>query len=170
LVKELGTDSGQTTDAALTGTPLYLSPEGITSPSSVDGRSDLYAVGGVLYWLLTGTHVFAGNTIVEVCSHHLHTKPESPSKRLGTSIPADVEAIVMKCLAKDPKDRFASADEMRIALEACDCAEEWGAAEAAKWWESNGKAAVRPPSTSMRPSEIGQAIAVDLEGRTEEPA
>ncbi len=167
LVKELGTDSGQTTDAALTGTPLYLSPEGITAPSTVDGRSDLYAVGGVLYWLLTGTHVFSGKTIVEVCSHHLHTKPEPPSKRAPAPVPADVEAVVMKCLAKDPKDRYANAEELRAALDACDCIDEWSDEQAAKWWASHGKDAV-PAAPSMRPSEIGQAVAVDLEGRTGE--
>jgi serine/threonine-protein kinase len=170
LVKELGTDSSSTTDAALTGTPLYLSPEAITAPSSVDGRSDLYAVGGVLYWLLTGTHVFEGTTIVEVCSHHLHSTPEPPSKRLGSPVPADVEAVIMRCLAKDPNDRHANADALRDALDACDCAEEWSDELAAKWWSSHGSEAVRAKPMSMRPSEVPEAVAVDLEGRTEERA
>jgi serine/threonine-protein kinase len=165
LVKELGTDSGATRDAALTGTPLYLSPEGITTPQSVDGRSDLYAVGGVLYWLLTGTHVFAGSTIVEVCSHHLHSKPEPPSKRLGAPVPADVEAVVLACLAKDPKDRLATAEALAAALDACDCAESWSDALAAAWWRDHGKDAVRPRAKSISPSQRLAAVDVDLEGR-----
>jgi serine/threonine-protein kinase len=166
LVKELGTDTASTSEAALTGTPLYLSPEAIKTPNAVDGRTDLYALGGVLYWLITGTHVFEAETIVEVCSHHLHTKPERPSKRLGTPVPSDLEEIVMRCLAKDPADRYASADALRDALDACDCVEEWSDDRAAAWWKAHGSEAVKtslaPPSTHI------EAIAVDLEARAEE--
>ena len=165
LVKELGTDSAETKEASLTGTPLYLAPESITAPDTVDARSDLYAVGGVIYWLLTGTHVFEGKTIVEVCSHHLHTEPVRPSKRLGAPVPSDLEAIVMKCLAKKPDDRWKSAEALREALLACDAAEDWGDERAAQWWKTNESQRV---VTRPAPSGALQSIAVDLEGRIDE--
>lgn len=170
LVKELGTDSSSTTSAALTGTPLYLSPEAITAPDKVDGRSDLYAVGGVVFWLLTGTHVFEGSTIVEVCSHHLHTKPESASVRLGRSVPSDLEAVIARCLEKDPAKRYANADELAQALDACDSVDEWSDALAAEWWkEHRAEADEARPKVSAAASQMPGPIAVDLEGR-EEPA
>ncbi|RYG65354.1 serine/threonine protein kinase, partial [bacterium] len=73
----------------LTGTPLYLAPEAITSPETLDGRADLYAVGAVAYFLLTGRTVFEGATVVEVCGHHLHSKPVPPSARTAAHVPAD---------------------------------------------------------------------------------
>jgi eukaryotic-like serine/threonine-protein kinase len=165
LVKELGTDSASTTTAALTGTPLYLAPESITAPDKVDNRSDLYAVGGVAFWLLTGTHVFEGSTIVEVCSHHLHTKPETPSVRLGQPVPADLEAVILKCLEKEPAKRYASADELAHALDACDSAEDWSDDLATDWWRLHRDEADEARPKISRPSRLPGPIAVDLEGR-----
>lgn len=165
LVKELGTDSASTTDASLTGTPLYLAPESIKTPDKVDARSDLYAVGGVAYWLLTGTHVFEAATVVEVCSHHLHTIPESPSARLGEPLPRDLEAVVLKCLEKDPEKRYANAEELKNALDACECAEEWSDEEAAAWWRVNRAEADEARPKVSRPSRLPGPVAVDLEGR-----
>jgi hypothetical protein len=168
LVKELGTDSASTTTAALTGTPLYLSPEAITAPEKVDGRSDLYAVGAVAFWLLTGTHVFEGKTIVEVCSHHLHTQPESPSARLGSHVPADLEAVIARCLEKDPEKRYASAEALAHAFDACESIDDWGDALAADWWKNNREEAVEARPKISRPSRVPEPIAVDLgerEGR-----
>ncbi|HSO30927.1 MAG TPA: serine/threonine-protein kinase [Labilithrix sp.] len=165
LVKELGTDSQSTAEASLTGTPLYLAPESITAPDTVDGRSDLYAVGGVAFWLLTGTHVFEGKTVVEVCSHHLHTKPESPSARLGAPVPRDLEEVVLRCLEKEPARRFPDAEALGHALDACDAAEEWSDDLAAAWWKAHRAEAdaARPKLTG--PSRMPGPIAVDLAGR-----
>ncbi len=165
LVKELGTDSASTTEASLTGTPLYLAPESVTAPDTVDGRSDLYAVGAVTFWLLTGTHVFDGKTIVEVCSHHLHTKPDSPSARLGASVPSDLEDVVLRCLEKDPAKRYPNADALARALDACDAAEEWSDALAAQWWKTHRAEANAARPKLTRPSRTPGPIAVDLEGR-----
>ena len=165
LVKELGTDSQSTTEASLTGTPLYLAPESITAPDTVDGRSDLYAVGGVAFWLLTGTHVFDGKTIVEVCSHHLRTLPESPSARLGAPVPRDLEEIILRCLAKSPADRYADAEALGHALDACEAAEEWSNDRAAAWWKAHRAEADAARPKMMRPSRMPGPIEVDLEGR-----
>ena len=100
----------------------------------MDARADLYALGAVGYWLLTGTHVFDGKTMVEVCAHHLHSIPEPPSDRLGAPVPADLEALLLACLAKKPADRPASAHLLRERLRACAGAGRWTNARAAEWW------------------------------------
>jgi tRNA A-37 threonylcarbamoyl transferase component Bud32 len=123
LVKELRPDvqdPNVTSSNALTGTPLYLAPEAITSPESVSQSSDLYALGAVGYYLLAGKNLFDAKTIVEVLAHHLATTPPSPSKSLGTAIAPDLESLVIKCLSKDPDARPATARALDAALSACE--------------------------------------------------
>ena len=115
----------------ITGTPLYIAPETLTAPETVDARADLYALGAVGYWLLTGTHVFGGKSIVEVCAHHLHSVPDPPSTRLGAPVAPDLEAVLLACLAKRPEDRPASAHVLRERLRACAAAGRWTNARAA---------------------------------------
>jgi hypothetical protein len=142
LVKEAGlatrveatTELALSTHDAITGTPLYIAPETLTAPEHVDARTDLYALGAVGYWLLTGTHVFGGNTTIEVCGHHLHSTPERPSIRLGRPVASDLEAVLLACLAKRPEDRPASANELRDRLRQCRAASGWTNARAARWW------------------------------------
>jgi serine/threonine-protein kinase len=116
------------------GTPLYIAPETLTAPETVDARTDLYALGAVGYWLLTGTHVFGGKSIFEVCTHHLHSRPDAPSARLGAPVAADLEAVLLACLAKRPEDRPASAHVLRARLRACAAAGRWTNDRAAQWW------------------------------------
>jgi eukaryotic-like serine/threonine-protein kinase len=120
------------------GTPLYISPEALANPASLDARSDLYSLGAVAYFLLTGTPVFSAATLMEVCAHHLYTKPEPPSARLGRPIAADLEGIVLSCLAKDPSHRPPGARALGQALAACADAGAWSAAQATDWWARNG--------------------------------
>jgi serine/threonine-protein kinase len=142
LVKDVGykASDGAPPEPALTmantitGTPLYIAPEMVLAPETVDARADLYALGAVGYWLLTGTHVFGGKSILEVCSHHLHSVPDSPSTRLGAPVAADLEAVLLACLAKRPEDRPASAHVLRERLHACAAAGRWTNARAAAWW------------------------------------
>ncbi len=123
---------------AVTGTPLFLAPECLTNPDQVDGRADLYALGAVGYFLLTGTNLFKGRTMVEVCSHHLHTAPEPPSRRLGRELPRDLEEVILRCVEKKPADRFADAMALYEALTGCNDANGWQLKEAGRWWEENG--------------------------------
>jgi hypothetical protein len=142
LVKDVGYAApGEVTDApaltrdnTITGTPLYMSPETVMAPETVDARTDIYALGAVGYWLLTGTHVFGGKSILEVCSHHLHSVPEPPSTRLGAPVSADLEEVLLACLAKRSEDRPASAHVLRERLRACAAAGRWTNARAAQWW------------------------------------
>jgi serine/threonine-protein kinase len=137
LVRDLEPASGARLTQAnvIHGTPLYLSPEAIRAPDAVDARSDIYGLGAVGYYLLTGTHVFGGATTVEVCSHHLHTRPDPPSERLGRPVPAGLERLVLACLEKDPALRPASALDLRDALGALADVGHWGEREAREWWE-----------------------------------
>jgi serine/threonine-protein kinase len=145
LVKDTGFKDGDGTasDAALTmanaitGTPLYIAPEALTAPETVDARADLYALGAVGYWLLTGTHVFGGKSVLEVCSQHLHSVPEPPSARLGVPVSADLETLLLACLAKRPDDRPASAHVLRERLLACTAAGRWTNDRAAAWWAAH---------------------------------
>jgi serine/threonine-protein kinase len=137
LVRDLEPASGARLTQAnvVQGTPLYLSPEAIKAPDAVDARSDLYGLGAVGYYLVTGTHVFRGATTVEVCSHHLHTRPQPPSERLGREVPAGLERLILACLEKDPALRPASAAELRDAFRDLDDVGRWCEGEARQWWE-----------------------------------
>ncbi len=147
---------------AITGTPQYMAPEAIENPQAVDARSDLYALGAVGYFLLTGSHVFEGRTVIEICSQHLLTQPTPPSKRLGRELPADLEALVLACLEKAPAERPASADDFAKRLGRCRL-EPWLNADAVAWWAGH-----RIEAGSGRPSKAAgsQTIMVDLARRT----
>ncbi len=134
LVKELEVEGDvQLTGAStLTGTPQYMAPESILDPGSVDARTDIYALGAVAYYLLAGSEVFGGKSIVEVCSQHLHQRPDAFSVR-GVEIPAALEAVVLACLEKEPAGRPQSAAELQKRLEAC-VVEPWDARAAQSWW------------------------------------
>lgn len=150
LVKEVGSSSVHSdakaslkVSGAIVGTPLYMAPEVLTTPEIVDARADLYAVGAVGYWLLTGTHVFAGSTIVEVCLHHVHSSPESPSSRLGAPVAADLERLLLACLSKRPDDRPPSARFLGEQLRACVNASQWNERDAREWWTDHGSQLAR---------------------------
>jgi serine/threonine-protein kinase len=135
LVREIRTedDPGLTGPGAIAGTPLYMPPEAI-SGGVLDARSDLYALGAVGYYLVTGTPPFEGKTIVEVCAHHLHTPPTPPHERLGSAVPSELEATLLACLAKEPRERPASARDLIERLQSMDV-EPWTGHEADAWWK-----------------------------------
>lgn len=163
LVKELAKNGAVvtlTSAAVVRGTPQYMPPEAITTPESVDARSDLYAIGAVGYFLITGEHVFAGGSPVEVCGHHLHSTPTPPSQRLGSEVPADLEALLMMCLEKDPSMRPQSSVSFRDALLGCSDVGDWSAEEARKWWTEHG-AGLRAAREEVTPSSA-RTIGVDL--------
>jgi serine/threonine-protein kinase len=134
LVKELVVegDVGLSVAGTLTGTPLYMAPETIGAPESVDARVDIYALGAVAYYLLAGSEVFRGKTIVEVCGAHLHQEPEPLASR-GVSISPELEAIVRACLEKKRDRRPQSALELRRLLDSCSV-EAWDSDKARQWW------------------------------------
>jgi tRNA A-37 threonylcarbamoyl transferase component Bud32 len=151
LVKELGASDDVTRDNTLVGTPLYLAPEAIRA-SNVDARSDLYSLGAVAYFLLTGTRVFGGQTVVEICGHHLHTPPEPPSQRLGRPVEKTLEAWVLACLEKDPSRRPRSAAAAAEALDRAAAVGDWNAEAAREWWLERGRRLVDAAREAAEPS------------------
>jgi hypothetical protein len=162
LVKDLSASEPVELTGANTiaGTPLYLSPEAITSAEGVGPESDLYALGAVGYFLSTGRPPFQGS-LIEVCGHHLHTVPARPSERLGEDLPGAFEDVLMRCLQKDPRRRYASATALADALDACGVAS-WTQAEARAWWRENeGRRTTGP--VRVDPSSATQTMLVSLE-------
>jgi serine/threonine protein kinase len=118
------------------GTPSYASPEAARG-LPVDHRSDIYSLGCVLYWLLTRCQVFFGDTTGKVLRAHAERVPDRPSLLSGFEVPAELDDVVLACLAKDPADRPASAEELRERLRRVPLAEPWGPREAEGWWKAN---------------------------------
>ena len=137
LVKQGSQSSPDTATnrGSFSGTPLYMSPEQASAYEDVDRRADIYSLGGVAYYLLTGQPPFTSKNVLELLAAHQNLEVASPS-RLNAAVPADLDQIILKCMAKNPSERFQDADEMRSALEQCSCANEWGPREAAGWWRS----------------------------------
>lgn len=138
IVKEVngGTDDpALTSENAISGTPAFLAPEQAMGSPDLDGRCDLYATGCLAYWLLTGQHVFTADKTLELLMHHLKTEPTPPSSRTEMPIPAELDAIVLSCLAKDPAARPQSARELSRQLGQLDVAGAWTEDKAREWWE-----------------------------------
>ena len=126
-----------TGDHVAGGTPAFMSPEQAMGDAGLDGRSDLYAVGCVAYWLLTGTVVFEGRTSIETILMHAQREPEPPSRRTGRPIPPRLEQVILDCLAKDPAARPQTADELSERLAALQLPDEWTPRRASEWWSSH---------------------------------
>ena len=114
-------------------------------------------MGATAYRLLTGSTVFEGHNAVEVWGHTLHTAPETPSARLGEPVPADLEAIVMRCLAKSPADRFATAGELIEALDGCADARTWTSEDARAWWLTRAERVGRSREEKQRANTVVRA-------------
>jgi serine/threonine-protein kinase len=137
LVKE-GSEPSPDTAAkhgSFSGTPLYMSPEQASAYEDVDRRADIYSLGAVAYYLLTGKPPFTSKNVLELLAAHRNSEVAPPS-RLNAAVPADLDQIILKCMAKNAFERFQDADGMRNALEQCSCANKWGPQEATNWWRS----------------------------------
>lgn len=140
MVKRTGAD--RTRDPQLTaenvvgGTPAYMAPEQAMG-GPVDGRVDLYALGCVAYWVLTGQQVFVGRTPMETMMLHVREPPVPLTERTELPIPDQLEAAVMACLAKDPADRPATADALSALLRSVPLERRWDAGQSAAWWDTH---------------------------------
>jgi serine/threonine protein kinase len=167
LVKAVDSGKEATLTAAncITGTPLYMSPESIDRPEQVDARSDLYAVGAVGYFLLTGMPVFHGENVFDLLKKQATALPQPPSQRLRKSVSADLELLLLKCLAKSAADRPASARELSNLLERCQVDRTWTAADAEIWWDEFQVAA--PSESSISPTGTVRGESTAVSARTE---
>lgn len=127
-----------TQEGSITGSPLYMSPEQAMGDNEPDARSDIYSLGAVMYYLLTGRPPFPGDKPMKVILAHVNRKVEPPSQ-FASELPSDVEQIVLRCLAKDPQDRFQTAAELQDALQHSSAAGLWDREQAQLWWQSHAK-------------------------------
>ena len=158
LVKELATDTGISTQIVM-GTAAYIAPEAVTDPSAIGPAVDLYGLGAVGFFLVTGRHVFVGNTSVDLCIQHVTKPPERPSDVTRNHVAPELEAILMRCLAKTPAERYASAEELAAALRAVPPTPGWNDDEARRWWREWREADQQALARSNEPT---QTITVDL--------
>jgi serine/threonine protein kinase len=134
---------------AVVGTPHFMPPEAIEKPETVDGRSDLYSLGAVAYWLLTGKTLFDDQTVEALLACQVKDQPPSPAERLGEPVSADLADLLMRCLAKQPEQRPPSAEALDQALAACASAGTWTLLDAEQWWRTNLAAVEALPADTM---------------------
>ena len=132
LVKDIERD--RTATGIVAGTPAYLAPEAIRDPDTIGPASDIYAVGAVAYFLLTGATVFEGDSIAAIFEQCLSREPPAPSNRAPLPITPAFDALILRCLAREPSARPASAAELGSLLSMADVGEPWSAAQSADWW------------------------------------
>ncbi len=137
-----------TLEGSITGSPLYMSPEQAVGDHHPDARSDIYSLGAVGYFLLTGRPPFEGDRPIKVMIAHAHHDVTPPSQ-LVESIPDDLEQVILRCLQKEPSRRYQTAAELAAAFRQCDAAARWTADDAARWWKS--------PSAERGPCKIEAA-------------
>jgi serine/threonine protein kinase len=153
LVKSLHEGAAQlTTEGVLTGTPAYMPPERVMG-GAADERSDLYSLGCVAYWMLTGRAVFTGEPMT-VMIHHARTVPQPPSKVSGSPLPARLEELVLSCLEKAPEKRPASAVELWQQLGEVTLTAPWTPERAEAWWQEHLPDLARPSQGGDSSSEL----------------
>ena len=127
-------ESRLTVRAETIGTPAFMSPEQVRGDAEIDARADIYALGCVAYYLLTGALVFDSSSPLSMGIAQIEEAPELPSKRAELPIPASLERVVMQCLEKKPEDRPQTAAELDALLQSCADIPEWNQNEATRWW------------------------------------
>jgi serine/threonine-protein kinase len=154
LVKEVGDvervgdgqpgthDAALSQDGSLLGTPLYMAPEGMSDPSKIDARADLFGVGAVGYFLLTGNSPFPGRTAIEVFKLERQGPPPALAKAAKCPVPPALEEALRRCLSFERDERPSSAEELDGILEACNV-QPWTNAQAKAWWQDRGRAALK---------------------------
>jgi eukaryotic-like serine/threonine-protein kinase len=144
-------DTRLTQQGTFAGTPAFLAPEMLTGKDEIDGRADLYSLGCVAYWLLTGQNVFDGGTPLSVAIDHAKSDPVPLSQRTEMPIPAELEALVLKCLQKDPGARPQTADELEHALADLAGRHPWTQETALRWWDRHRPARVATSTMGSTP-------------------
>jgi tRNA A-37 threonylcarbamoyl transferase component Bud32 len=137
LVRPTATASspGASDEGQILGTPLYMSPEQATGSRALDARSDIYSLGAVAYHLLTGRPPFDERTAIGAIIAHARDPVVPPSKVID-GLPDDLDAVVLRCLAKDPMERYPDAESLEKALGRCSSSTAWDKAAAKQWWNA----------------------------------
>lgn len=161
LVKAIDEEKQARQSGGLAGTPLYMSPESIQAPNSVDARSDIYSVGAVGYFLITGQPVFTAASLAELCKQHVIATPDSMSDRLGRPISSSLEHAILACLEKNPAKRPQTARDLSAMLERIITSDKWTLDDAEGWWGRhergqtvpNAERSVQPTSAKSGPQK-----------------
>lgn len=147
-----------TVDGTSAGTPAYMAPETAMGETDIDGRVDIYGLGCVAYYLLTGSPVFEEKTPTATALAHVQKEPVPPSQRSEVPIPADLERLVLRCLAKKPEDRPHSAQELGRLLAACADAPVWTREDAVEWWQVHLPESSSYRTAARRPRAVAMAV------------
>jgi serine/threonine-protein kinase len=132
------------------GTPAYMAPEVALASPDVDGRADLYSLGCVAYFLLTGQVVFTADSAIAIALAHVNDQPVPPSARSSFTIPGRLEALILQCLAKDPAKRPATAADLANRLAGTVPEDAWTADAAHAWWDQHRINERKGPSPAQR--------------------
>ena len=145
LVKPVGENASAnlSQEGGISGTPLFMSPEQARGTGDLDARSDIYSLGAVAYALLTGRPPFDGSNPLDVMIAHVRDEVEWPSQHRA-DVPADLERVILRCLAKSPEDRFQDVFSLEQALAECAAAEGWTQRHAANWWREADETVATP--------------------------
>jgi len=132
-----------------TGTPAFMAPEQALGHAKIDHRADIYALGCVGYWLVSGRLVFEADTPMQMLVRHARDVPEPPSLRTENEIAPSLEAVILRCLEKDPNQRPATAKELETMIWSCEFSSRWTEARAAQWWQQHA------PTTHRARTDFG---------------
>ena len=130
-------DAGLTQEGTLTGSPLFMSPEQAVGSPQVDVRSDIYSLGTVMYFMATGQPPFVYEQAMKVLVAHASQQPRSP-RELNPALPEELDEIILRCLEKEPEDRFQDVASLREMIDQVPISEPWSSYEAAQWWQDHG--------------------------------
>jgi serine/threonine-protein kinase len=151
---EHGADAQLTLAGTVTGSPLFMSPEQASGEDGVDARSDIYSLGAVMYYLLTGQPPFVSENPLKVMIAHA-SQEVVPPRQLNSDVPAELEEIILRCLEKDPEHRFQDVSSLRTALRELVLDDAWSSERAVEWWSCNGC-----PERKKLAAEVVEAAAV----------
>ncbi len=156
----LGKDADRLTlKGTILGSPPYMSPEQAAGKGDLDARSDIYSLGAVAYFLVTGQPPFARETAMQMLLAHAYEAPQ-PLTAFRPGFPPDLQEVILRCLAKDPAQRFPDVDSLEKALAACQDADAWTEEQARAWWHENRQAsAVTEHSLDQVPTRVTTASA-----------
>jgi serine/threonine-protein kinase len=155
LVKSFGPDDGGvnlTQEGTFTGSPAFMSPEQAVGGKQVDARSDIYNIGAVAYYLITGQLVFDRSSFLEML-HAQAYEPLLPLREFKEAVPADLQRVILRCLEKDPERRYQDVVTLDRALASCACAGQWSAEKAEDWWRQHGASTLPPSTPEVLPQE-----------------
>lgn len=151
---EKNVDTQLTLAGTVTGSPLFMSPEQASGEDTVDARSDIYSLGAVMYYMLTGQPPFVSDNPLKVLIAHA-SQEVVPPRQLNADLPVDLEEVMLRCLEKDPEHRFQDVASLRTALRELIVEDQWTSELAAQWWSCNGC-----PERKKLAAELVEAAAV----------